>query len=104
MKKEIVIIADYSETSITLQELCEICQISSDFVNDLIEYDIIYQQIDDPNEWIFDHHQLLRIKTALRLQRDLEVNLPGVAIVLDLLDQMEELRAKVDLLEKHFLR
>jgi hypothetical protein len=34
----------------------------------------------------------------------LEINLPGVAIVLDLLEREKELREKIELLEKHLLK
>lgn len=102
-KKEIYIIADYSEEhSLTLDELCEVCHISSGFLEDLIKYEIIHPAGNIPHQWLFDLQQLKRIKTAMRLQHDLEVNLAGVAVVLDLLDQLEELRTKTQLLEKHF--
>ena len=44
------------------------------------------------------------MKTALRLQHDLEVNLAGVALVLDLLEQLHETEEKLAVLEKHFLK
>lgn len=105
MKKEtLVIIADYSEESfISIQELYEACHISPDFVNELIEYEIIHPH-GEPNEWSFNLAELQKIKTAVRLQHDLEVNLPGVAIVLDLLKELKELRGKIELLEKHLLK
>ena len=43
-------------------------------------------------EDIFDQIALSRIRAALRLQRDLRVNLPGVALVLELLAEIERLR------------
>ncbi len=33
-----------------------------------------------------------RVQTAVRLQHDLRVNLPGCALALDLLEELEELR------------
>lgn len=101
-KKEIMIVADYShETSLSLEEVCEICAISADFMQDLISYDIVHRD-GRPAEWRFNINELRRIKTALRLQRDLEVNLAGVALVLDLLDQLKEIETKMTLVEKHF--
>lgn len=102
-KKELMIIADYSHaTPLTLEELCEACGISSDFINDLLEYEIIQLEGDTPDQWVFDLVQLQRIKTAIRLQRDLEVNFAGIAVVLDLLEEIERLRRKAELLERHF--
>lgn len=100
-KHELVIIADPNE--ITLQELCEICSISSDFISHLMEYEIIHPKGREPEEWVFDLAQLQRIKKAVRLQRDLDVNLAGVAVVLDLMEELQELRAEVELIHKHVL-
>jgi chaperone modulatory protein CbpM len=104
-KDKMVIIADYSEESspLSFEELCEICHISSDFINQLIDYEIIHPQGESPNEWVFDLDQLQRIKTTLRLQHDLDVNLAGVVVVLDLLEQLDEIRERIKLFEKHYL-
>lgn len=101
-KKEIMIVADYTqENPISFEELCEICDISADFIHTLIEYEIIHPAGMVPEEWIFDVTHLTRVKTAVRLQRDLEVNVAGIAVVLDLLDELKQLREYAELLEKH---
>jgi chaperone modulatory protein CbpM len=86
-----------------LEELCEICQINEAYLQDLVEYDVI--TITVPLQTVeFDLDHLNRIKTALRLQRDLEVNMAGAALILDLLDELHDLRARADILERHLLR
>lgn len=89
--------------SLTLEELCENTGISSSFVMELVEYEVITPQITARSEHRIDVTQLQRIQTALRLQRDLEVNLSGIAIILDLLEERENLRNKIALLEKHYV-
>jgi len=86
-----------------LREVCDICRINEDYMHDLIEYDVITITT-TLDETTFDLDQLNRIKTALRLQRDLEVNLAGAALILDLLDELHDLRTRSAILEKHFLR
>lgn len=104
VKHEIMIIADYSqEAALSLEELCEICHISSDIIHDLIAYEIIHPKQPSPGRWVFGLTELKRIQIALRLQRDLEVNLAGVAVVMDLLDELETLRKHSELFERHFL-
>lgn len=103
VKHELMIIADYSqETALSLDELCEICHISPDMIHDLIAYEIIHPKQPHREHWIFNLAELKRIQTALRLHRDLEVNLAGVALVLDLLDELETLRKHSELFERHF--
>lgn len=97
-----VVIDRSTEAPLTFAELRAACGISDDFIRSLREYDIICIQGEIPEQWVFDLTQLRRIKTAIRLQRDLEVNLAGIALVLDMLDELEELRNRAALWERHF--
>lgn len=104
-KTDVLIVVDYAkEPEFTQDDLCEKFGFSSDFIQTLIEYDVIYPQKNHINELIFDAIQLNRIQAALRLQRDLELNLAGVALALDLLDQLQELRQHSEFLEKYLLK
>lgn len=44
--------------------------------------------------------QVRRLQKLLRLRSNLGVNLPGAAIIMDLLDKMEELREEVERLKR----
>lgn len=105
-EKELMITISYAENdvSISLTELCEICGVSSNYISDLIAYEIIHPQGKTPRDWTFNLRELQRIKRAVRLQRDLDVNLAGIAILLDLLDEMDRLRIHSNVLERHFLK
>lgn len=104
-KKEIVIIADYNEEDfLSLNELCEVCGVSREVIDDLFRYGIIQIETNNIQASQFDPMQLERIQKALRLQHDLEINLQGIAVVLDLLDEIENLRTRTKLLEKHLLK
>jgi chaperone modulatory protein CbpM len=103
VKHEIVIIANYpQESSLNLDEICEICNITADTVNGLVVYGIIHPEQSAKGQWVFNENDLQRVKTALRLQRDLEINLAGVAVVLDLLDELDELRAQAKFFQRDF--
>ncbi|MFD1122978.1 chaperone modulator CbpM [Methylophilus flavus] len=45
-----------------------------------------------PAEWIFSGDSLNRAKKAMRLMHDLEINTSGVAMVIELLDEISRLR------------
>lgn len=105
MKKDIIIIADYTQdVSLSFEEICEIHGIQAITMRELIAYDIIVPIGSEPDEWMFDMAQLKRLRTALRLQHDFELNLAGISLVLHLLEQMDELRARTELLDKHLLK
>jgi len=100
-KHEVMIVANYSQESwLTFDEVCRICNISSDALHELIAYEIIRPRQSTQGDLLFNLVDLHRTKTALRLQRDLEVNIAGVALVLDLLDELEELRAEAKFFDR----
>lgn len=90
------------EPDLSLDELCEACQITPDFIIELIEYGSIEPKGVSVESWRFDMQQLRRIRQVLRLQHDLEVNLAGAILAIDLMDRIEELQTQVELLKKHF--
>lgn len=103
-KTELLIVADYrDQTDLSLDELCDICHITQDMICDLVAHDIIHPRGSTPNEWLFAIRELERLKKALRLKRDLELNLPSIALLFDLLDEIEAMRHRLQLLEKHFM-
>jgi chaperone modulatory protein CbpM len=52
-----------------------------------------------PDQWRFSGAQIRRARRAVRLQRDLELNLAGAALALELLDQIDALQARIRTLE-----
>ncbi|MDE2305085.1 MAG: MerR family transcriptional regulator [Gammaproteobacteria bacterium] len=79
---------------LTLEELCRLCAVDSQRIVALAEEGILPGATGPAQHWRFGGAALRRARVALRLQRDLEVNLAGVALVLDLLDEIEELRRR----------
>jgi chaperone modulatory protein CbpM len=80
------------ELLLSLRELCRLCGVNAEMIIDMIEEGVVEPQGADPREWRFGGTSVRRVQIALRLQRDLRVNLPGVALVLELLEELEELR------------
>ena len=78
----------------TLHDLCSMCNIPAEFVLEMIDEGLISPQGKEPGTWRFTAFEIRRVQTTLRLQRDLRVNLPGCALVLDLLEELEELRCR----------
>lgn len=81
----------------TLQEIKEKFHIEDAFLNEMVEYglfEITAPEVDLPT--------LRRIQTVVHLHHDLEVNLAGAAVVLQLLDELEGLRVQMSIMEKHF--
>jgi chaperone modulatory protein CbpM len=87
------------EDSLTLGQLCRACGVHADWIISLVEEGIIEPQGEDIRLWRFSGASLVRARIALRIQRDLGVNLAGIALVLDLIEELEGLRAHMKTLD-----
>ncbi len=88
------------ETLISLDELCRHCTIETEEVVTLVREGILDPADDAPDwqragRWQFHISCVRRVRTVVRLQRDLGVNLPGAALALELLDRIEELQRQL---------
>jgi chaperone modulatory protein CbpM len=84
----------------TLSELCRSCHTHAEVVFELVEVGVLDPRGRDPGHWRFSGNALRRAERALRLHRDLQINLAGVALALDLLDEIDQLRERLRALER----
>ena len=80
------------EIHCSLAEICQFCGVTAESIHEMIDEGIISPHGVSPQEWHFTTIEIRRVQTAVRLQRDLQVNLPGCALALDLIEELEELR------------
>jgi chaperone modulatory protein CbpM len=88
---------------LTLEEICNTCGVSVEFIQELIQHGIL-----DIDNIAIEHYRfhpvhMRKVRTVIHLQTDLEVNLPGAALVIDLMEELDELRKKIEMYEKHLL-
>lgn len=84
------------QTALTLDEVSRTCAVQTGFIIELIEEGVIAPIAGhEPDSWRFTGLQLRHVTVASRLQRDLGINLAGAALVLQLLDEIETLRAQM---------
>lgn len=87
------------DDKLTLGQLCHACGVHADWVISLVEESIIEpQEGDEIHLWRFSGSSLVRVRSALRLQRDLGVNLAGIALALDLIEELEQLRTRLKIM------
>jgi chaperone modulatory protein CbpM len=79
-------------TLLSIEDLCRICALERNHVVQFVEEGVLEVDVADAPEWRFRGGALRRARAAMRLQRDLELNLVGVALALDLMDEIERLR------------
>ena len=83
------------ETRLSLRELCDACAVHVEFITELVDEGVIEPSGYEKSHWCFSGISLQRIRKAKRLQQDLGINLAGVALALDLMDEVQQLRAQL---------
>jgi chaperone modulatory protein CbpM len=83
------------QAEVTLEELCQACRVDQSVIIALVEEGIVEPMTEKVQPWSFSATTLPRVVRALRLQRDLELNLAGVAFALELIGEIETLRNRL---------
>ena len=96
-------------TELSLNDLCRACSCSEQWLIELVGEGAIEPEgglpipeqaiTDQAQQWRFSAISLERARIAMRLQRDLEINLAGVALALDLLNEIENLKSRLTIFE-----
>ncbi|MGD0490379.1 MAG: chaperone modulator CbpM [Steroidobacteraceae bacterium] len=79
-------------SALSVQDLERMFALEQRRIVEWVEEGVISVLEIDAAEWRFSGAQLRRARIALRLERDLGVNAAGVALALELLEELEQLR------------
>ena len=79
----------------SLVQVCMICGATTEWVIALVSFGIVVPEGDQPALWRFSEREVHRAKKALRLHRDLGLDHQGLAMSLELLDEIDRLRVLV---------
>ena len=76
----------------SLADLCTLCSVSEELVVEIVAEGIVEPIGGERAQWRFSGVALTRVQRVIRLQREFDVNLPGAALALELLEEVERLR------------
>jgi chaperone modulatory protein CbpM len=86
------------QSTLTLGEFSCACTMHAEWVIELVAEGILEPVADNRNErsrMCFPASSLARARRVMRLQRDLGINLSGAALALELMDEIDALRARL---------
>lgn len=83
------------ENYLTLVELCAASRAAEAHVIAWVLEGVLEPAGESPQDWRFSGPALRRTRLAASLARDLEINPAGVALALDLLDEIAALKARL---------
>lgn len=85
-------------TEVSVADLCRMFAVEEHHIVEWVEEGVLgtrntFNVVEiDKTEWRFHGREVRRARIALRLERDLGINVPGVALALQLLEELEQLR------------
>jgi chaperone modulatory protein CbpM len=80
---------------LTVKDLSRMCAVDERHIVEFVEEGVLNVVEINTSEWQFTGAALRRARLALRLERDLEINLAGVALALELMEELERLRREL---------
>ncbi|HVV68864.1 MAG TPA: chaperone modulator CbpM [Gammaproteobacteria bacterium] len=87
--------------SLTLDEFCQATHVTREIIIEMVDYQLIHPQGKKPEEWRFDSMSLKRGRLAASFYHELEINMPGVALALELMDKIQYLELKISETKKN---
>ena len=88
-------------TRYRMDQFCEVCGVHRTVVQELVREGVIHPENNQDETWEFSYRAVKRFKRAYRLQRDLDLNMSGVVVSVDLLEEIDRLKAEIDRLRVH---
>jgi chaperone modulatory protein CbpM len=85
-----------TDTALPIHEICRAYGVERSLIVSMIEYGIVTPRQGE----LVEGSDLARLCKAARLYKDLQVNVQGIAVILDLLDELESMRARIATLER----
>lgn len=79
--------------AISLAELSRLCECQVQVVKRFIDTGLV-EPVNEDEAPVFGAGSVIRLRKALRLKKDLNLNFDAVALVMELLDRIEELERK----------
>ena len=89
--------AIFEETALlTVGDLSRMCAVDERHIVEFVEEGVLSVVETKTPEWHFTGAALRRTRLALRLERDFELNLAGVALALELMEELQTLRRELE--------
>jgi len=82
--------------TLTVADLSRLCAVEEWRIVEFVEEGVLEVVEFDNHQWHFRGAALRRARLALRLERDLEINLAGVALAIELIEELEHLRRELE--------
>lgn len=87
------------ELRLGIGEVAARAHVQDTFIVELVDYGVLEPFGRNRTEWQFSGTDLHRLRRIVRLMRELDVNVGGAAIIVDLLEERQRMRSHIEMLE-----
>jgi len=103
MSSEDYLVAEIARSRLNLRDLCRLFDLRADELVQLVEFGVVEPvRGRSPSDWRFSAMSITRVRRALRLRQDLHIDYAGLALVLDLLEEVHDLRSRLHAIDRNF--
>ncbi|MBN9231229.1 MAG: molecular chaperone [Legionella sp. 40-6] len=87
--------------TLTYVEVCQKYNIPEALLDEMMQHGLFEEQVSAQKKDHFSANELKRIESAFRLHRDLDINLPGVVLAIELLERIARMEEELKIMRKH---
>ncbi len=84
---------------ISIHKICESYQIPESFFEELQAYELLPVYTEN-NKLLIDENTLPQVEKIMRLHFDLNINMEGIDVIINLLNQIEQMQDEINELKK----
>lgn len=77
---------------LSVEQFCNTVPLPKEHLRDIVDLGIINPEGNQPDKWQFDVDMVCCARRASQLRQQLEVDWPGIAVAMQLLDQIDQLK------------
>jgi len=89
---------------VSITEISQVTGLTRETLVEIVEQGIVEPGGGQPDDWRFETESVAILKRAARLHKDLDIGWAGIALVLDLLDELNQARGEIRNLERRLGR
>lgn len=76
----------------TTRAVCKTYKLNQSVVDEMVSWGVAEPSGSKPEKWLFSQKDFERIGQASRFNKELEINIPGTALAIQLLEEINNLR------------
>ncbi len=87
---------EHGAPAYSAMDVCTLCETNPDQVQRFVECGLLNPEGKELESWVFPPRAIVVVRRAVQLQRDLALDMPGLLLTMELLEEVSALRRQVE--------